>query len=175
MTPACRNFTGFLTVILALKRSAIDHSPFQTPHLLRGLVRRFFRGDLLQQFSYGPLFVLFPLICCILLSYLSHNEFRDLDTRKTHRRRFEMLRPHQNICRSLLLSFDSHRPQEVLVYNEQPHDIGGAGGHGVLLLLRDLGAEALKHEDVGRHDDGDVVEAHFVLGLVVDHTLEELQ
>lgn len=69
----------------------------------------------------------------------------------------------------------SYRPQEVLVSDQQPHDIGSAGSHGVLLLLRDLGAKALEHEDVGRHDDGDVVEAHFVLGLVVDHALEKLQ
>lgn len=70
---------------------------------------------------------------------------------------------------------DSYRPQEVLVSDQQPDDVGCAGSHGVLLLLRNLGAKALKHEDVGRHDDGDVVEGHFVLGLVVDYTLEKLQ
>lgn len=72
-------------------------------------------------------------------------------------------------------ALDSYRPQEVLVSDQQPHDIGGASGHGVLLLLRDLRAKALEHEDVRCHDYGDVVEAHFVLGLVVDHTLEKLQ
>lgn len=72
-------------------------------------------------------------------------------------------------------ALSSYRPQEVLVSDQQPHDVGGAGGHGVLLLLRDLRAKALEHEDVGRHDDRDVVEAHFVLGLVVDDTLEKLQ
>lgn len=72
-------------------------------------------------------------------------------------------------------ALDSYRPQEVLVSDQQSHDVGGAGRHVVLLLLRDLRAKALEHEDVGRHDDGDVVEAHFVLGLVVDDTLEKLQ
>lgn len=72
------------------------------------------------------------------------------------------------------LFFDPHRPQKILVSNQQPDDVGRAGRHWKLLLLRDLGAEPLEHEDVGCHDNGDIVEGHFVVGLMVNHTLEEL-
>lgn len=41
-------------------------------------------------------------------------------------------------------------------------------------MFRHLGAEAFEHEDVGCHDDRDIVEGHFILGLMVNDTLEKL-
>lgn len=65
-------------------------------------------------------------------------------------------------------------PQEILVSNQQPDDVGCARCHGELLLFCYFGAKAFEHEDVGCHDDRDIVESHFILGLVVNHTLEKL-
>ena len=69
---------------------------------------------------------------------------------------------------------NAYCPQKILVSNQQPDDVGCAGCHGELLLFSHLGAEAFEHEDVGRHDDRDIVESHFILVLVVDHTVEKL-
>lgn len=69
---------------------------------------------------------------------------------------------------------DPYRPEKILVSDQQPDDVGCAGRHGVLLLFCHLGAEALKHEDVRCDDNRDIVECHFVLSLMVNHTLEKL-
>ncbi len=79
----------------------------------------------------------------------------------------------QNISASRAL-FDAYRPQKILVSDQQADDVGCAGCHGTLLLFCNLGAEAFEHEDVGRHDNRDIVEGHFIFGLMVNHTLEEL-
>lgn len=69
---------------------------------------------------------------------------------------------------------ETHRPEEVLVADEQPDDVSSAGGHGELLLFADLTAETLTHEDVGSHHHCNVVQGHLIPVLTVDHSLEEL-
>lgn len=69
----------------------------------------------------------------------------------------------------------SYRPEQVLVADEQPDDVSRASGHSELLLFTDLTAEALAHEDVGRHHHCNIVQRHLIPVLMVSHSLEELQ
>lgn len=58
----------------------------RSSYLGDSFIRRFVGGNLLQQLSYSPLFILFPLTFHVLLSDLVHNELGDLETRDTHKR-----------------------------------------------------------------------------------------
>lgn len=70
--------------------------------------------------------------------------------------------------------FFSYSPQEILISDQQTDNVGRAGCHGELLLFCNLGPKSFKHEDVGRHDDRDIVQGHFILGLIFNDTLEKL-
>lgn len=70
---------------------------------------------------------------------------------------------------------DSYRPEQILVSDEQADNVSHPCGHVELLLLGDLAAEALEHEDVGSHHHGDVVQSHLVLLLVIHHPSEKLK
>lgn len=69
----------------------------------------------------------------------------------------------------------SYRPQQVLVADEEPHDIGRLLR---LAFLRPLGQSAghrLVEEEVGSHDGGHGPQVHLVLPLPRNHLTEELQ
>lgn len=66
----------------------------------------------------------------------------------------------------------AHRPQQVLMGNEETHELGGSDGALHLLLFGVLPAEG---EEIGRDDHGDVPQAHAVLVLVRHHLSQELQ
>lgn len=78
------------------------------------------------------------------------------------------------VCMKLEAFFYPYCPQKILVSYKQPDDVGSAGCHGELLLFSNLGAETFEHEDVGCHDNRDIVESHFIFCLMVNHTLEKL-
>lgn len=68
-----------------------------------------------------------------------------------------------------------YRPQQVLVANEQPHDVGGLLRLAFLGAVRQPAGDGLVQEEVGRHDGGHRPEVHPVPLLPGDHLTEELQ
>lgn len=68
----------------------------------------------------------------------------------------------------------AHIPQEVLVADEEPHDVGSALGLALLGAVQAAG-HGLVEEEVGGHDGGDGPQVHAVAALPGDDLTEELQ
>lgn len=129
-------------------------------------------GHFLQQLFHRPLSV--HLSLHVLFSHLGYHKLRDLDKKPKPDIK---LHTTDSFIHELDTGRESHAygPEQVLVAYEQPDDDRHAGRHGDFLLPGDFAPKAFKHEDVWRHDHGDVIQRHFVAFLVVDDSLEELQ
>lgn len=68
-----------------------------------------------------------------------------------------------------------YRPEQVLVADEEPHDVSGLLCVSFLRALRQPAGDGLVEEEVGSHDGGYCPEVHPVLPLPGDHLAEELQ
>lgn len=75
-----------------------------------------------------------------------------------------------------LLTFRwSYRPEQVLVADEQPHDIGGLLRLSFLDSVRQPAGDGLVEEEVGSHDGGYSPQVHPVPLLPGDHFTEKLK
>lgn len=68
-----------------------------------------------------------------------------------------------------------HRPQQVLVADEQPHDVGRLLRLPLLGAVRQPAGDGLVEEEVRRHDGGHGPQVHPVPLLPGDHFAEELE
>lgn len=68
-----------------------------------------------------------------------------------------------------------YRPQQVLIANEQPHDVGGLLRLPFPGAVRQPAGDGLVEEEVGGHDGGHGPQVHPVPLLPGDHFAEELE
>lgn len=68
-----------------------------------------------------------------------------------------------------------YRPQQVLIANEQPHDVGGLLRLPFPSAVRQPAGDGLVEEEVGGHDGGHGPQVHPVPLLPGDHFAEELE
>lgn len=74
-----------------------------------------------------------------------------------------------------VMSKRPYRPQQVLIANEQPHDVGGLLRLPFPGAVRQPAGDGLVEEEVGGHDGGHGPQVHPVPLLPGDHFTEELQ